>query len=125
MVTAFMRFLHFGQRVVSMASSVAAQCSQKSILRRNKSSIGELISRRQIAGVDFLHSTSRDQMSDIFDVERKTPSAAEREARKLFREAEAVKAMTEHERAQKAFFENRDRLRALRLAREAQRSAAK
>jgi hypothetical protein len=33
--------------------------------------------------------------------------------------------MTEHERAQKAFFENRDRLKALRLAREAQHSKAK
>jgi hypothetical protein len=65
-------------------------------------------------------------MSDTFEFERRTtPSAAEREARKLFRAAEAVKAMSEHERAQKAFFENRDRLKALRLAREAQQSKAK
>jgi hypothetical protein len=55
-----------------------------------------------------------DLISDPFNVdERKTPSPAERDA---------LKAMTEHERAQRAFFENRDRLKALRLAREAQDS---
>jgi len=59
-------------------------------------------------------------MSETF--ERSTPTAAEREARKLFRQAEAVKAMSEHERTQKAFYENRDRLKALRLAREAAQS---
>jgi hypothetical protein len=52
----------------------------------------------------------------------KAPTPAEREAWKVFRAAEAVKAMTEHERAQKAFYENRERLRALRLAREAEQS---
>ena len=57
-------------------------------------------------------------MNDSF--ERKVITPAEREARKLFREAEAAKAMTEHERAQKAFQENRERLKALRLAREAE-----
>ena len=36
-------------------------------------------------------------MSDSF--ERKTITPAERETRKLFRQAEAAKAMTEHERA--------------------------
>jgi hypothetical protein len=56
-------------------------------------------------------------MNDTF--ERKAITRAEREARKVFREAEASKAMTEHERAQKAFYENRERLKALRLAREA------
>ena len=56
-------------------------------------------------------------MTDTF--ERKVITPAEREARKLFREVEASKAMTEHERAQKAFHENRERLKALRLAREA------
>jgi hypothetical protein len=52
--------------------------------------------------------------------ERKMTSPAEREARKAFKDAEAAKAMTEYERAQKAFHENRERLRALRLAREAE-----
>jgi hypothetical protein len=56
-------------------------------------------------------------MSDTF--ERRVITPAEREARKVFKEADAAKAMTEHERAQKAFQENRERLKALRLAREA------
>ena len=55
-------------------------------------------------------------MSDTF--ERKVITPAEREARKAFREVDAAKAMTEHERAQKAFHQNRERLRALRVARE-------
>ena len=59
-------------------------------------------------------------MSDTF--ERKVSTPAEREARKLFREVEAAKAMTEHERAQRAFHENRERLKALRLARETQQT---
>jgi hypothetical protein len=50
---------------------------------------------------------------------------AEREARKAFREVEAAKAMTEHERAQKAFNENRERLKAERLARQAAEATAK
>jgi hypothetical protein len=61
-------------------------------------------------------------MSDTF--ERKSATSAEREARKIFREAEAVKAMTDHERDQKAFHENRERLKALRLAREAEQTKA-
>ena len=44
---------------------------------------------------------------------------AEREARKAFRQVDAEKAMTEHEIAQKAFSNNRERLKAERLAREA------
>jgi hypothetical protein len=46
------------------------------------------------------------------------PTAAEREARKLFREADGKVAMSEHERAQRAFHENFKRLKAERLARE-------
>jgi hypothetical protein len=59
-------------------------------------------------------------MSDTF--ERKVITPAEREARKVFREVEAAKAMTENERAQRAFHENRKRLKALRLARETQQT---
>jgi hypothetical protein len=44
---------------------------------------------------------------------------AERDARKVFRQVDAEKAMTEHEVAQKAFSLNRERLKAERLAREA------
>ena len=46
-------------------------------------------------------------------------SKAEREARKAFREVDAVKAMSEHAVAEKAFAQNRERLKAERLAREA------
>jgi len=44
---------------------------------------------------------------------------AEREARKAFRQLDAKKAMTEHEIAQRVFSNNRERLKAERLAREA------
>jgi hypothetical protein len=63
------------------------------------------------------------RMSETFD--RKIITPAEREARKLFRAADAVTAMTEHERAQRAFHDNRQRLKALRLAREAGEPKAK
>jgi hypothetical protein len=56
-------------------------------------------------------------MSETF--ERKIATPAEREARKFFRDADAATAITEQERAQKAFQENRERLKALRLARDA------
>jgi hypothetical protein len=62
-------------------------------------------------------------MSDTF--ERKVITPAEREARKVFKEADAAKAMTEHERTQKAFYKNRERLKALRPAREANVPKAK
>jgi hypothetical protein len=48
-----------------------------------------------------------------------------RDARKAFRQVDAEKAMTEHERAQKAFSNNRERLKAERLAREAAELRAK
>jgi hypothetical protein len=48
---------------------------------------------------------------------RATP--AEREALKVFGQVKTEKPVSEHERAQKAFHENRERLKALRLAREA------
>jgi hypothetical protein len=62
-------------------------------------------------------------MSDTF--ERKVITPAEREARKAFKEVDAAKAMNEHDRAQKAFHDNRERLKALRLARETEQSKAK
>jgi hypothetical protein len=46
-------------------------------------------------------------------------TSEERKARDAVRRADAEQAMREHEAAQKAFYENRERLRALRLAREA------
>ncbi len=44
---------------------------------------------------------------------------AEREAHKAFRQVDPEAAMSEHEIAQKAFSQNRERLKAERLAREA------
>ena len=49
--------------------------------------------------------------------ERKVITPAEQEARKAFKQAETE--ITDHEKAQKAFHENRERLKAERLAREA------
>ncbi|WP_316397929.1 hypothetical protein [Bradyrhizobium sp. 33ap4] len=51
---------------------------------------------------------------------RSTPTGAEREAREVFRQAEAKEALTDYAKAQKAFHENRERLKAERLAREAE-----
>lgn len=48
----------------------------------------------------------------------KTLTTEERKARDAARRADAEQAMREHEAAQKAFYENRERLKALRLARE-------
>jgi hypothetical protein len=51
--------------------------------------------------------------------DRRMPTAAEREARKVFRDADAKVALSEHERAQWASHANRERLKTERLAREA------
>jgi hypothetical protein len=48
----------------------------------------------------------------------KTLTPEERKARDAVRRADAEQAMREHEAAQKAFYENRERLKALRLARQ-------
>jgi hypothetical protein len=47
----------------------------------------------------------------------------ERKERDALRRADASQAMREHEASQKAFYDNRERLRAERLAREAQEAA--
>jgi hypothetical protein len=44
---------------------------------------------------------------------------AERDARKVFRQVDAAQAMSEYALAEKAFAQNRERLKAERLAREA------
>ena len=54
----------------------------------------------------------------------KTLTTEERKARDAARRADAEQAMREHDAAQKAFYENRERLRALRLAREAEQRGA-
>ena len=48
----------------------------------------------------------------------KPMTSAEREARKAFKEVDVTKALSEHQIEDKAFFENRERLKAERLARE-------
>lgn len=52
------------------------------------------------------------------DFERKVQTPAEREAKKALRKVEAEKAMLDHAKAQKAFTENRERLKSERLVRE-------
>jgi hypothetical protein len=48
----------------------------------------------------------------------------ERKARDAQRRADAEQAMREHDASQKAFYQNRERLRALRLARQAAQNSA-
>ena len=55
--------------------------------------------------------------------EKRSLTRSEREVRKAFRQVEAQKAMTDHEVTQKAFDKNRERLKAERLAREAELKA--
>jgi hypothetical protein len=52
--------------------------------------------------------------------ERRVTTRAEREARQAFRADEAKKGLTDYEKAQKEFHLNRERLKAERLAREAE-----
>ena len=52
--------------------------------------------------------------------ERRTPTGAEREAQKAFRQTDAKVALSEYERAQRALHANRERLKAERLARDAE-----
>ena len=56
-------------------------------------------------------------------LKRRVTTSAEREAMKVFRQVNAEKPVSEHEKAQKAFHENRERLKAFRLAREAAEKA--
>jgi hypothetical protein len=58
-------------------------------------------------------------MADHF-VSLKDLTPEERRLREVQRRSDAELAMKEHREARRAFFENRDRLRALRLAREAE-----
>ncbi|RZN13884.1 hypothetical protein [Bradyrhizobium sp. Leo121] len=55
-----------------------------------------------------------------YTYERQVPTAAVRKARKAFKEADVKVAMAEYERTQKAFHAIRERLKAERLARDAE-----
>jgi hypothetical protein len=62
-------------------------------------------------------------MTENFEVRSpRILTSEERKARDAQRRADAEQAMREHEAAQKAFYENRERLKAERLAREARSS---
>jgi len=56
-------------------------------------------------------------------LKRRVATPAEREALKVFGPVKTEKAVSEHEKAQRAFYENRERLKALRLGREAAEKA--
>jgi hypothetical protein len=59
-------------------------------------------------------------MTDDFSLRPAKPrTVEERKARDQARRVDAAQAMLEYEAAQKAFYKNRERLRAERLAREA------
>src|SRR5215468_10324746 len=60
---------------------------------------------------------------DFADRRPRTLTPEERKARDAARRADAEQAMREHEAAQKAFHDNRERLKAERLAREARAGA--
>ena len=53
------------------------------------------------------------------------PTVAQREAQRVFKETDAKVTMSEYERIQAAFHANRERLKAERLAREAEAAARK
>ncbi|MGY3691783.1 hypothetical protein ACVIGA_001863 [Bradyrhizobium sp. USDA 3240] len=54
------------------------------------------------------------------DRSRRAPTAADREAHKIFKTVRAKETMTEYAKAQKALHDNRERLKAERLARDAE-----
>ncbi|SED00028.1 hypothetical protein [Bradyrhizobium erythrophlei] len=56
----------------------------------------------------------------INDRNRRAPTALEREAHKIFKAVRAKETMTEYAKAQNALHDNRERLKAERLAREAE-----
>jgi hypothetical protein len=61
----------------------------------------------------------------VRELEAKDLGLARHLSQSNFREADAAKALTEHERAQRAFLYNRERLKALRFAREATEAKSK
>jgi hypothetical protein len=63
------------------------------------------------------------QMIRDHTFKRRETTPAEREARKAFREVIPGKATTDYAKAQKSFHDNRERLKAERLAREAKARA--
>jgi hypothetical protein len=74
----------------------------------------------------YLSAHRESQRSDDMNdqkLKRRVTSPAEREALKVFGQVKTETPVSEHEKAQKAFHQNRERLKALRLAREATEKA--
>jgi len=61
----------------------------------------------------------------IRDRDRRAPTAGERETNKAFKAVKPKEAMTDYAREQKAHHDNRERLKAERLAREADSNPTK
>ena len=74
-------------------------------------------SRHDLSFLGIGGSSSQAERDPALEPRRETK--AEREARKAFAAQEAEKALSEYEKAQRAFHANRERLKAERLAREA------
>lgn len=72
-----------------------------------------------ISGGTFSSPPCYRLMTGDLSFRRKPLTPEQRQARDATRRIEAEKAMRDHEAAQKAFYENRERLKAERLAREA------
>jgi hypothetical protein len=89
-------------------------------LRTTKAKGNSPLSSQEAARYLSAHRESQrsDEMNDQ-KFKRRVTTPAEREALKVFGQVKAEKAVSEHEKSQKAFHENRERLKALRLAREA------
>jgi hypothetical protein len=66
-------------------------------------------------------SSGVDNASEDSMIDKMTKDRAQRPADKAFQPAHKRRALTEHEKAQKAFQKNYERLRAERLAREAEK----
>jgi hypothetical protein len=79
-----------------------------------------LMTRRAIF-LPTVESQRSEEMNDQKLKRRVTP--AEREALKVFGQVKTEKPVSEHAKAQKALHENRERLKSLRLAREAAEKA--
>lgn len=91
----------------------------------------QCVERRRVGGIGRVGAGQSRQRGTMFaprrypfmtedaQFPRKPLTPEQRQARDAARRVEAEKAMREHEQKQKAFYANKDRLRAERLAREA------
>jgi hypothetical protein len=78
--------------------------------------------KKQRAALSHLTEVESQMIRD-HTFQRRETTPAEREAHKAFKEVMPGKAMTDYAKAQKSLHENRERLKAERLAREAEARA--